>query len=643
MQTTVVNFTEQDAEAVHAVRAGDAERYRELVERHKRRVFAVAWSRLGDAALAEDVTQEAFIRAYRGLWLLGDGAKFAGWINAIARNVAVNFGIRRRRELNKRERWVLEQAAPGEALPQGNGAEAPCTLETLRQTLAELPDVHRECLVLFHLEGKSGAEAAAALGISEAALRVRLHRARAALRERLEERLADSLRKLGPAKTLVPAVMAGVLATSSAKAATASGAGTTILGTLVKLSPLKLLLTFSAAAVAMLPSMALTALAARAEQRNFRDPAGFRAQMSRRIHRTVLWVVPLTVIPFVIGTLMLIGKLGHARSDWILAVIMIGCFAWAWRMFGGYGRLQRGMMIWYGMLTGGMVLKAAGLLPPTGLTWVFIAATLWLMWIQRWQPTRMDYSLFFRAMMGMLENPPPGAPATTPAARLEKSDLKRFGKFLADRNLVNGFRWRPEGLVRRQGFVKPSWPMNKAAVFKAAFPLATRDSSNVLLHWNGEVSAQISERDDRTQRMLKPEEAAQRAKIQTQVAAAATRAWQAFRQGDIAAADRALGEQPDSEIFRVPPARSAAMRWRQASLGLVVLLFLGMMLAGKYPQLLSPIFGRHANPATPSTAALKPGTRSRATPLSATNALLLQADSASNAPGATNQLPQTRN
>jgi hypothetical protein len=249
----------------------------------------------------------------------------------------------------------------------------------------------------------------------------------------------------------------------------------------------------------------------------------------------------------------------------------------------------------------------------------------------------MDNSLFFRAMMGMLESPPPGAPATTPPARLGKPELKRFGKFLADRNLVNGFRWRPEGLLLRQGFVKPSWPMNDAAVLKAALPLATRDSSNVLLHWTGQVSAQMSERDDRTQRVLAPQEAAQRARIQTQVAAAATQAWQAFRHGDIAAAERALAEKPDSEIFHVPPARSAAMRWRQASLGLVVVLFLAMMLAGKFPQ----IFGGHSNPAT-STAASKPVTRPPTSPLTATNASLLQGDSAFNAPRATNQLPKTR-
>ena len=115
-----------DESAVAAVRGGDAERYRELVERHERRVFAVAWSRLGDAALAEEATQEAFIRAYRRLWLLGDGAKFSGWVNTIARRVAINFGLRHRRELNKRERWALEisNGPAGENSAFGNRSDA---------------------------------------------------------------------------------------------------------------------------------------------------------------------------------------------------------------------------------------------------------------------------------------------------------------------------------------------------------------------------------------------------------------------------------------------------------------------------------------------------------------------------------------
>ena len=125
-----------DAQRVLAVRNGDAERYRELVERHERRVFAVAWSRMGDPALAEEATQEAFIRAYRQLGSLGDAAKSGGWIAAIARHVAINLGLNHRRELDKRARWVLERAETQEA-PAGEPA-GHCTLELLRQVLQDM-------------------------------------------------------------------------------------------------------------------------------------------------------------------------------------------------------------------------------------------------------------------------------------------------------------------------------------------------------------------------------------------------------------------------------------------------------------------------------------------------------------------------
>jgi RNA polymerase sigma-70 factor (ECF subfamily) len=278
MQTEVTSSAQDDASAVAAVRRGDAERYRELVERHERRVYAVAWSRLGDAALAEEVTQEAFIRAYRRLWLLGDGAKFSGWVNTIARRMAINFGLRHRRELDKRERWALENPEVSTAENPADEAIPPYTPEMLRQTLAELPAAHRECLVLFYLEDKSGAEAAAALGISEAALRVRLHRARAVMRERLEEKLEGSLAKLRPAKTLVPAVMAGVLASSSAKAATAGGAGATILAALAKFTPFKWLFALGPLVFPLfmiLPGLFFHRWRTRDEQRNYRDQKGF--------------------------------------------------------------------------------------------------------------------------------------------------------------------------------------------------------------------------------------------------------------------------------------------------------------------------------------------------------------------------------
>ena len=197
-----------DSQAIAAIRGGQIERYRELIERYERQVYAVAWARLGDATLAEDAAQEAFIRAFRLLGWLRDPARFAGWITRIARTVAINLGLRHRRELRRRERWALDAAAGepnGAAEPEAARAETGAIpAATLQTAMTALPARHRECLVLHYLEGRSVADAASLLGISEGAFKVRLHRARASLRRRLEQELAANLGRLGPDATWCP-------------------------------------------------------------------------------------------------------------------------------------------------------------------------------------------------------------------------------------------------------------------------------------------------------------------------------------------------------------------------------------------------------------------------------------------------------
>lgn len=221
--------------------------------------------------------------------MLGNGGKFASWIAAIARNTAINLGIRDRRELRKRERWSVEvpQAAPHPEDPSD-----PEQGETIRRALEGLPASHRECLVLFYIEGKSGSEAAIALGISEAAFRVRLHRARAALREQLEHTLAGSLEQLRPSKKMASTVMGAILASSTAKAATV-GAGSGLSGALAKVIPLAWVLPYLSW-IAILPMPFMGWFYARYESRNFRDPKGLRARFLREgIALQMLWLIPM--------------------------------------------------------------------------------------------------------------------------------------------------------------------------------------------------------------------------------------------------------------------------------------------------------------------------------------------------------------
>jgi RNA polymerase sigma factor (sigma-70 family) len=526
------------------------ERYRELVERHERRVFGVAWSRLGDSALAEEATQEAFIRAYQRLRLLGDGAKFSGWVNTIARRIAINFGLRHRRELNKRERWALENPDNSVGENSDHETDPAHTPETLRLTLAELLAPHRECLVVYYLEGKSGAEAAAALGISEGALRVRLHRGRAAMRERLEEKLEGSLAKLRPAKSLVPAVMAGVLASTSAKAATAGGVGATILGSLAKFGPLKWLFGFTPFAFLM-PAIFYNWLIMRLELANFRDQKGFRARLFREGSRWgMLWLAVMmagiwVLIPRLhlsnwktfylvlagIGLVLLpfqIRRVSINRSQYSIATLECSSVGFLSFLLVGLGWMQLGWC----ML-------------------VIILQSFVMVRYQTQQPMSMDYNLFLRGAEGLLK-----------ADDLEiqekdygtEKELFAFARFLGTRWLARNYRWREDGLELRLTPANASvWGMLRN------LPSWTQDS-RLLLQQAGKVAARLGERDRKILRRLQGEKLPSDIELENVVSRAIESAWGTFRAGNLVAAERAIGQMSEADVFIKPRVRTVSTR-----------------------------------------------------------------------------------
>ena len=568
---------QQDESAVAAVRRGDAERYRELVERHERRVYAVAWSRLGDAALAEEVTQEAFIRAYRRLWLLGDGAKFAGWVNTIARHMAINFGLRHRRELNKRKRWALENPESSTAEKSADETDPLCTPETLRQKLAELPAAHRECLVLFYLEGKSGAEAAAALGISEAALRVRLHRARAAMRERLEEKLEGSLTKLRPAKTLVPSIMAAVLASSSAKVATAGGTGAAILSALAKFAPFKWLLTFIplviiplffASLVMMLPAaLFFHGRRMEDEQQNYRNAKGFRAVLHQQFDMSYLGF-SVALIGFVF---FFVTAMTHILPIKDLFLILGGYTLVVWGFAARQLEINCSRFQIWGLLlnlfmSGFYFCLGLGWLPINAWVAVIILFLFFTLFTDRSHPLRMDYNLFLRATQEML--PPADRLAQKESSlRFGHAELRAFARFLGERRLATNFRWGKNGLILFLPAVKSPF----VTTWNSVFP-SVRNNSNIILGWDGSVAARCGGKDAVDLEVLRNNSASDPTSLQNQVAMAVSQAWRNFREGKIAFAERAIGQIPNAEIFIVPPGRTRANRWRIAWISGILIL-----------------------------------------------------------------------
>ena len=183
-----------DAELWRDWQVGDAQAFEKLVRRHTPRLLAVATRLVRDGVEAEEVVQEAFIAAWRGARGFDGRAQLATWLHRIT----INAALARLRRGSKRQEVSMEQAfAPVEE--GGNGEPPdPASVEAVsRAEIAEqvwtaiesLAEDHRTVLVLRDIEELPSKDVAVALGISDATVRQRLHRARQAIGERLRPEL----------------------------------------------------------------------------------------------------------------------------------------------------------------------------------------------------------------------------------------------------------------------------------------------------------------------------------------------------------------------------------------------------------------------------------------------------------------------
>jgi RNA polymerase sigma-70 factor (ECF subfamily) len=189
-----VRLEDADLALVARAQAGDREAFEQLVRCHADRVYAVA-RRLGlPSDAAEEITQETFLRAWRGVGSFRGDARFFTWLYRIAVNEA------RRRLERETARTLVRSLDDDVAVEPRDVREEPyarVAQAELRQALAAavlaLPLKYRAPLILRDVEGLSTADAAAILGVGEAALKSRLHRARAAVRSALQDRLGREL------------------------------------------------------------------------------------------------------------------------------------------------------------------------------------------------------------------------------------------------------------------------------------------------------------------------------------------------------------------------------------------------------------------------------------------------------------------
>ncbi|MDX2088025.1 MAG: sigma-70 family RNA polymerase sigma factor [Kofleriaceae bacterium] len=212
-----------DPDLVRRSLAGETGAFAQLVEKHQRLVFGVALSGARDAAVAEEVAQEAFVEAWRELRRLRDPSSVGSWIAGIARNLARSWSRTAARRRARTPAVTAELATPA-ATPLDAALDHEART-LVRRALDEIPAAYREALVLFYVQSRSVSEVAAGLGISEELAKQRLHRGRRALRDVLEARVEGALEGLRPSKSFTAGVMVAVSSTTATKASAATTAG----------------------------------------------------------------------------------------------------------------------------------------------------------------------------------------------------------------------------------------------------------------------------------------------------------------------------------------------------------------------------------------------------------------------------------
>ncbi|MGH7321523.1 MAG: sigma-70 family RNA polymerase sigma factor [Candidatus Rokuibacteriota bacterium] len=167
------------------LRAGDPRAFEALVITYQHRVFGVALRMLGNVSEAEEVAQEAFLRAHRGIAEFRGDAALSTWLYAITSRLCLNRLASGERRWSRQGDEVLTRLRNGQADPAA-AAERSELEGALHRAIAELPEDRRIVIVLRDIEGLSYEEIAESLDLPVGTVRSRIHRARMDLKDKLE-------------------------------------------------------------------------------------------------------------------------------------------------------------------------------------------------------------------------------------------------------------------------------------------------------------------------------------------------------------------------------------------------------------------------------------------------------------------------
>ena len=193
-QAMTVNETEHEGHAagetggggaevgswVRRAREGDVEAFERIYGIYHRRIHGLCLRMVGDAASAEELTQDSFVRAWQKLHLYEPAWSFGSWLYKVAANVVLSD----RRASRRRTRWIVADQETEPVADPESSARPDVSLD-LEKAMAQLPPKARAVFVLHDVEGHQHQEIARLTGIAVGTSKAQLHRARRILREAL--------------------------------------------------------------------------------------------------------------------------------------------------------------------------------------------------------------------------------------------------------------------------------------------------------------------------------------------------------------------------------------------------------------------------------------------------------------------------
>jgi RNA polymerase sigma factor (sigma-70 family) len=215
---------EVETSIVIDAKSGNASAFGSLVQQYQNLVTSIAFSSTGDLQRSEDIAQQAFIIAWEKLTDLNDPAKFLPWLRSIARNTTLNSN-RKTGLLDRRPTSLEANIEPVVAESPADAVSRKEQEQLLWASLERIPETYREPLVLFYRENQSAEQVASQLGLSEKAVRQRLSRGRAMLKNDVHQFVEDILGASKPDDSFRSAVLAALPAIASAAAKSAAAAG----------------------------------------------------------------------------------------------------------------------------------------------------------------------------------------------------------------------------------------------------------------------------------------------------------------------------------------------------------------------------------------------------------------------------------